>query len=126
MDDTDDDDEDDETPGVDGETQGVDELKLTNPKVTKIVEISGMKTTRRPSHTFLWVHEPAKTAKKRYDNKSLQKQSHKEYDVFNIIEETESNKGVMPLQIDPGIVDIFNAEKATTDIKNEMMDEEYI
>ena len=61
-----------------------------------------------------------------YDNKSLQNQSRKEYDFFNILEETESGEEVMILQIDPGNVDTFNVNKATTDVENEMMDEKYI
>ena len=67
-----------------------------------------------------------KQSQKRYDNKSLQNQSRKEYDVFNIIEETESNNGVMMLLIDPGNANTFNVDKATTDVKYEIMDEEYI
>ena len=30
------------------------------------------------------------------------------------------------LQIDPGNIDTFDVEKATTDVKTEIMDEEYL
>ena len=61
-----------------------------------------------------------------YDIEHPQKPSHKEHDVFDIIEETERDEGVMLLQINPGNIDAFNVEKATTEVKHEMMDEEYI
>ena len=64
--------------------------------------------------------------KRIYANKSLQNQSHKAYDVSNIIEETESDEGVILLQSDPGNVDTFDVDEGTTDVENEMMDEEYI
>ena len=54
-----------------------------------------------------------KQSRKRYAIKSLQKQSCKTYDVFNIIGETGSNEGVMLLQIDLGNVDTSNVEKDT-------------
>ena len=67
-----------------------------------------------------------KTATTENDNKSLQKQSRKEYDVFNITEENESDKGVMLLQIAPGNVDTFDVEKATTCVEYETMEEEHL
>ena len=86
-------------------------LKLMKPKVTKITEMSRRKTTRRQSHVLLVQWACENSHKRIYANKSLQNQSHKEYEVFNIIEETESDEGVMVLQIDQGNVDIFDAEK---------------
>ena len=65
-------------------------------------------------------------SRKRYDNKSLQNQLRKEYDVFNITEETESDEGVMMLQIDPCDAKAFDVDKATTDVEYQMMDKEYI
>ena len=49
-----------------------------------------------------------------------------EYDVFDIIEEIESNKRVKLLKNDQEDVDIFNVEKATKDVKIERMNEDYI
>ena len=65
-------------------------------------------------------------SQRQYNIKSLQKQSRKECDVFNVIKETEGNKGVMLCQIGPGNVNTFNAEKAAIYVKTEMMNEEYI
>ena len=62
-------------------------------------------------------------SQKRYDNKSLRNQSRKEYDVFNLIDETESGEGVMTLQIDPCDTNAFDVDKATADVKYQMMDE---
>ena len=67
-----------------------------------------------------------KQSQKRYNNKSLQNQSRKEYDVFHIIEETGSDEGIMMLQIDPGNADTFDADKATANVETETMNEEYI
>ena len=126
VDDTDDDDEDNETPGVDGETPGVDEAETQEDEENEDDGNEQKKddeetVTRAAGSTSL-----QKLSQKRYDNKSLHNQSRKEYDVFNIIEETESNEGVMMLQIDPGNTNTFNVVKATTDVEYKMMDEEYV
>jgi hypothetical protein len=63
--------------------------------------------------------------RKKYDIKSLQRQSQKEYTVFNLIEETES-KGVVLLQINPGNDDTLDAEKVMIDSTIEILNEEYM
>jgi len=67
-----------------------------------------------------------KQSRKRYDSKSLQNQSLKEYDVFDIIKETESDEEVMMLQIDPSDVKAFDVDRATTDVEYQMMNRIHI
>ena len=80
---------------------------------------------RRQAHLLLiqWAY---KNSHEKNDNKNLQNQSRKEYYVFKIIDETESNEGDMMLQVDPGNTNTFDGDKATADVEYEMMDEEYI
>ena len=99
--------EDGETPGV-NETEEEDESEQKEDEEEVITRASGSMNLRQQS-------------RKRYDNKSLRKQSH----AFNVIEETE-HEGVMMLQIDPHDNNTFDTNKATTDVQNEMMDEKYV
>merc|ERR1712086_273571 len=118
-----------ETPGVDEETPGVDENENEEVEANEDEEVEEEaenneeeeeKTTRASGSMNL-----RKQSRKRYDNKSLQNQSRTEYD-FNIIEETESDEGVMMLQIYPNDAKAFDVDRATTDVEYQMMDEEYV
>ena len=125
----DDSDDDEETPGVDGETPGVDENENEGVEANEDEEVEEEaenneeeeETTTRASGSM----SLRKQSRKRYDNKSLQNQSRTEYD-FNIIEETESDEGVMMLQIDPNDTKAFDVDRATTDVEYQMMDKEYV